>query len=617
MPGFISLPGAAPARQGWHAAALIAALLLSAGWAIAAGPGASAPRPGIPSAQQPTPLQTVARPTAPPEEFGRGTPRGTMAGFLSATNAGDYKRATAYLDLRALAAPEAAQQGRVLARHLRVVLDQNLALHPDDFSDEPGGTTDDGQPPSRDVVGRIQTKKGPVTVLLERVPREDGVPVWQFSTATVARIPGLYQEEFGHGPVGEILPPVLIETRLLEIALWQWLALLALVPASFFLAWILVGSSLRLLRPLATHSRLALTPRVAERAAAPLRLLVAVTLFHVSRRVLSLAVAVQPAFAKAEEMLVVVGLAWLILRVIDLAGGNLREDAERRTEPATIALIALAQRGLTLVVLALGLFSLLEVAGVHVTALIAGLGVGGIAIALAAQKTVEHLFGGVSLVADQPVKVGDFCRFGNQVGTVEAIGLRSTRIRTLERTLISVPNAELATLQIENFAKRDRIWLSTTFGLRRETTPDQLRYVLVRVRELLYAHPMIDPDPARVRLVGFGSDSLEVEIFAYVRTRDYNQFLAVREDVYLRILDILAESGTGLALPSMSLHRGADGLDPDRAREAEAAVRRWREEGALPFPEFPPERVARLARTIDYPASGLPEPRRSAAAGPR
>jgi MscS family membrane protein len=590
MPGFISLPGAAPARQGWHAAALIAALLLSAGWAIAAGPGASAPRPGIPSAQQPTPLQTVARPTAPPEEFGRGTPRGTMAGFLSATNAGDYKRATAYLDLRALPAPEAAQQGRVLARHLRVVLDQNLALHPDDFSDEPGGTTDDGQPPSRDVVGRIQTKKGPVTVLLERVPREDGVPVWQFSTATVARIPGLYQEEFGHGPVGEILPPVLVETRLLEVALWQWLALLALAPASFLLAWILVGSSLRLLRPLATHSRLALTPRVAERAAAPLRLLVAVALFHVSRRVLSLAVAVQPAFAKAEEMLVVVGLAWLI---------------------------ALAQRGLSLVVLALGLFSLLEVAGVHVTALIAGLGLGGIAFALAAQKTVEHLFGGLSLVADQPVKVGDFCRFGNQVGTVEAIGLRSTRIRTLERTLISVPNAELATLQIENFAKRDRIWLSTTFGLRRETTPDQLRYVLVRVRELLYAHPMIDPDPARVRLVGFGSDSLEVEIFAYVRTRDYNQFLAVREDVYLRILDILTESGTGLALPSISLHRGADGLDPNRAREAEAAVHRWREEGALPFPEFPPERVARLARTIEYPASGLPEPRRSAAAGPR
>ena len=596
MPAFISLPDIPPARRDWRPVVLIAALMLS-GWAIAAAP-ASAQKPGVPSAQQPTPPQAVARPAAPPEEFGRGTPRGAMAGFLSATNAGDYKRATAYLDLRALPARDAAELGPIRARHLRVVLDQNLALHPDDFSDEPGGTTDDGQPPSRDVVGRIQTKKGPVTLLLERVPREDGVPVWQFSSATVARIPGLYQEEFGHGPIAEILPPVFVETRLFEIALWQWIALAALVPASFFLAWILVKSGLHLLRPLSRHSRLALTPRVAERATAPLRVLVAVTLFHVSRRMLSLAVAVEPAFTKVEEMLVVIGVAWLILRVINLAGENLRGDAERRGEPATIALIALAQRGLTLVVLALGLFSLLEVAGVHVTALIAGLGVGGIAIALAAQKTVEHLFGGVSLVVDQPVKVGDFCRFGNQVGTVETIGLRSTRIRTLERTLISVPNAELATLQIENFAKRDQVWLSTTFGLRRETTPDQVRYVLVRVRELLYAHPMIDPDAARVRLVGFGSDSLQVEIFAYVRTRDYNQFLAVREDVYLRILDILAESGTGLALPSMTSASGRRRTRPGpytRGRGRRAPMARG---GHAPVPRIP-ARAPGVARGDD------------------
>jgi MscS family membrane protein len=537
-----------------------------------------------------------------------------MTGFLSTTRAGDYTRAAVYLDLRGLPAPDAARMGPTLARHLRVVLDQNLLLHPHDFSDEPGGMLDDGQPPRRDVVGRIQTKKGAVTLLLKRVPREDGIPVWQFSVATVARIPTLY-DEFGHGPMGELLPPVFVETRLLEIALWQWIALLGLVPASFLLAWILVRSGLHLLRPLSRHSRLALTPRFAERAAAPLRLLVAVVLFHVSRRVLSLGVAVQPAFLTVEEILVVVGLAWLIIRVIDVTAEKIRGDAERRGEAATVALVELAQRGLILVVLTLGLLSLLEVAGVHVTALIAGLGVGGITIALAAQKTVEHLFGGVTLVADQPVKVGDFCRFGNQLGTVEAIGLRSTRIRTLERTLLSVPNGELAALQIENFAKRDRIWLRTTLRLRPETTPDQLRYALVRLRELLYAHPMIDPDPARARLVGFGSDCLEVEIFAYVRTRDYNQFLAVREDVYLRILDILAESGSGLALPSVTLHRGAEGLDPERAREAEAAVRRWREEGTLPLPEFPHERMARLAGTLDYPPRRSPEQRRAAADG--
>ena len=130
--------------------------------------------------------------------------------------------------------------------------------------------------------------------------------------------------------------------------------------------------------------------------------------------------------------------------------------------------------------------------------------------------------------------------------------------------------------------------------------------MLVRVRELLYAHPMVDPDPARVRLVDFGSHALEVEIFAYVRTRDYNEFLAVREDIYLRIMDIVAESGTGLALPSQTLHERAEGFDPERARAAEAEVRRWRAEGTLPMPEFPPERVAELAGTLGYPPGASP-----------
>jgi MscS family membrane protein len=150
---------------------------------------------------------------------------------------------------------------------------------------------------------------------------------------------------------------------------------------------------------------------------------------------------------------------------------------------------------------------------------------------------------------------------------------------------------------------------------RYETTSDQLRHVLVRVRELLYAHPMIDPDPARVRLVSFGAYALDLEIFAYVRTRDYNEFLAVREDLYLRVMNVVAESGAAFAFLSQMIYRGVDGLDPERARAAEAEVRRWREGGTLPLPEFPPERVAQLASTLDYPPDGSPQHHRSAPAG--
>jgi MscS family membrane protein len=596
-----------------------AVLLLAAVTAAAAAQWGHAQTPprAVPPAL--TATTDVSRPTPqalprilPPDEFGRGTPRGALHGFLSATAARDYGRAAAYLDLSRLPVAEAAKQGPTLARHLRVVLDQILPLDPAEFSGEPEGLLHDGQPPNREVVGRVETRKGGVTLFLDRVPGEDGIPIWKVAAGTAARISGLYAE-FGHGPVGEFLPAMFVEVRLLEIALWQWIALLCLVPASLLLAWIIVALGIWFVNDLSTRGRFPLALRIAQGVAAPVRLLIAVALFHAARRVLSLALAVHPAFATVEEMLAVVAVTWLLLRVVEVSGGSVRQDMQGQVHEAKIAVAELAQRALTLLVVLLGFFALLEVLGVHVTALIAGLGVGGIALALAAQKTVEHLFGGASLVADQPVQVGDFCRFGNQLGTVEWIGLRSTRVRTLARTLVSIPNGEFASMQIENFAKRDRIWLQTTLRLRYETTSDQLRHVLVRVRELLYAHPMIYPDAARVRLVDLGPYALELEIFAYVRTQDYNEFLAVREDIYLRIIDIVAQSATGFALPSQTIYRGSDGLDPDRARAVEAEVRRWRAEGSLPMPEFPADRLAQLRDTLDYPPNGSPQQQRRAA----
>ena len=567
-------------------------------------PGAVAP--ASPAGTDATRLTPQTPQILPPDEFGRGTPRGTIHGFLSAATARDYGRAAAYLDLSRLPVAEAAKRGPILARHLRVVLDQVLPLDPVEFSDAPEGILNDGQPPNREVVGRIETTKGGVTLFLDRVPGEDKVPIWKIAVGTVARIPMLYAE-FGDGPMGEVLPPVFVEVRVFEVALWQWIALLCLVPTALLVAWILVASMGRLVRDLSRRTQFPLVVRLVQAVAAPLRLLIAVALFHAVRRILGLALAVHPAFNLVEEMVAVVAVTWLLLRVVNVTGGSVRQDMQGQIHESKIAVAELAQRALTLLVVLLGFFALLEVAGVHVTALIAGLGVGGIALALAAQKTVEHLFGGAALVADQPVQVGDFCRFGNQVGTVESIGLRSTRVRTLDRTLVAIPNGEFASMQIENFAKRDRIWLHTTLRLRYETTADQLRHVLVRVRELLYAHPMIDPDPARVRLVDLGLYALELEIFAYVRTRDYNEFLAVREDIYLRIIDIVAESATGFALPSQTIYRGGAGPEPERARAVEAEVQRWRAEGSLPLPEFPPDRIAQLRDTLDYPPNGSPE----------
>jgi len=246
--------------------------------------------------------------------------------------------------------------------------------------------------------------------------------------------------------------------------------------------------------------------------------------------------------------------------------------------------------------------------GLPVYGIIAGLSIGGLAIALAAQPTVENLIGGFTLFADKPIRVGDACRCGSDEGTVESIGIRSTRIRGYDRTLTTIPNAALSKLSIVNFAQRDRMLLKAVIGVRYETSPEQLRFLLIKLRELLLGHPRLHPDPLRARFIGFGATSLDIEVLAYVTTKDRAEFLGIQEDVLLRIMEIVGESGTGFAFPSQTLYLGRDdGLDANRTKEAEAHVRQWRDEGRLPFPNFSPEQIRELRSSVPYPPPGSPE----------
>src|SRR5215475_4335687 len=221
--------------------------------------------------------------------------------------------------------------------------------------------------------------------------------------------------------------------------------------------------------------------------------------------------------------------------------------------------------------------------GLPVYGIIAGLGVGGLAIALAAQPTIENLIGGMNLFADKPVRVGDVCRYGDALGTVEAIGIRSTRIRGVDRTLTTIPNAVLAKMPIVNLTRRDRMLINAVIGLRYETSPEQLRDALVRIRELLLGHPRVHPDPVRARFVGFGASSLDVELFAYVTTSDWGEFLGIREDILLRIMDIVEQAGTAIAFPSQTLYLGRDrARDEAKAQAKEVSVRPWPDQGTMP-----------------------------------
>jgi MscS family membrane protein len=243
--------------------------------------------------------------------------------------------------------------------------------------------------------------------------------------------------------------------------------------------------------------------------------------------------------------------------------------------------------------------------GLPIVSILAGLGIGGLAVALALQPTLANLLAGVMLYADRPVRVGDFCSFGEHMGTIEGIGLRSTKVRALNRTLISVPNAQFADMQIVNFAYCDQMLVHETIGVRYETTSEQLRYLLARLRQMLHAHPRVDPGTVRVRFAGYGENALKIDMRIYVATREWNDFFAVREDIFLRINDIVVEAGTGFAFPSRTLYVRRDpGLDADRADAAASEVQGWRDLGKLPFPRMTPEDIERLGGTLDYPPRG-------------
>lgn len=530
---------------------LLAALLLVwAGSGLAQDEGAApAPEPAAP----------------PAPSLDRTTPRGAVTGYLVAARAGDFTKAASYLDLGPVPAARRKSEGPELARQLKVVLDRTLWVDVEALSKDPAGRQDDGLPTNRDLVGVIDTAQGPVEVFVDRSGRSEQGRVWEISASTVARIPELY-DEFGFGKLDQWLPDVMLRDSVFEILLWQWFALLALVPAASILSWLVVRLVQMALQPLVARSDNDLDDQLVGVAAGPLRLGVAVAVF--SGGVLALGLAKPPLhfFVALEKALAVLAVTWLLMRLVDIVGALLERRLESRGDTST-AFVPLGRKTIKAAIFALAVLAALDSFGFNVTALIAGLGVGGIAVALAAQKTLENLFGGATLIADRPVKIGDFCRFGDKVGVIEDIGLRSTRVRTLERTLVTVPNAEFATLQLENFAVRDKILFKPRLGLRYETTPDQLRHVLSELKRILVEHPRVDPDPARVRFVGFGSSSLDIDIWAYVTATDFGEYLELCEGLNLQIMDAVTAAGTGFAFPSTTAYLAKDGgTDPDAFR---------------------------------------------------
>ncbi|WP_437301813.1 mechanosensitive ion channel family protein [Sorangium sp. So ce388] len=516
------------------------------------------------------------------------SPRASVSRYFELCRAGDYAEAARYLDL-----PPRAD-GAQLAQRLKAVLDRHLWLDLELLSPHPLGNPQDNLGAGVEQLGKIPTRTGTQPVRLVRRTTPDGVR-WIFSRATVERVDEWYAQLEDRW-LRDHLPPALLRPGPRELLWWQWLALPVVALAGWLVGMVLSYFIRAALRRLVARTDSTLDDVLLGGARGPLTFALALVGVEIALPWLGLYPPAEQFLDKVVRAGLFIAVFWFALRAIDAVSDRLLAAPATRDNPAARSLVPLMGRIAKVAILIIGVIAVLSELGYPVASLIAGLGIGGVALALAAQKTVENLFGSVSIGVDRALQVGDFVKVDALLGTVETIGLRSTRIRTLDRTLVTIPNGKLADLQIESYTARDRMRLSCVLSLVYETTPAQLRAVIEGCERALRAHPLLWPDDVVVRFIGIGPASFDVEIMAWFQTADFGEFRTFRQEILITFLEIISAAGTRLAYPTRTVHvapRGGERalLDAtlDAAADGSSASGR-REPRLAPSAGAPPSR---------------------------
>jgi MscS family membrane protein len=339
-----------------------------------------------------------------------------------------------------------------------------------------------------------------------------------------------------------------------DVEWWQWLAfpLVGLVSAGF--GRVTGGVARSALDRLVRATTPTWDDELLTQSRGPLYLLCGLGVAGVLVSLLYLRAPAQALTSQTLQIGLLVAIVWVALRAIDIAGVSAGRAALAQGNVGTVSVLPLVVRSSKIALVVLGLVTVLSALGYPVTSLLAGLGIGGLALALAAQKTAENVFGSVSLGVDQPLRVGDLVKVEDLVGNVEAIGLRSTRIRTADRTLVTLPNGRLADMRIENFTVRDRMRVHCVLGLEFGTSPETIRAVLAGIEGVLLAHPKIWSELVQVRFTTIGATSLDISVSAWFLVNDPDQLLVVRQELMFAFLEQVEACGARFAFPTQTVH---------------------------------------------------------------
>lgn len=471
----------------------------------------------------------------PFDDFERGQPRSAIAGYLLAMRAGDLSLASNYLDYRNISDKTLAVGKEELARQLYVVLNRTLWVDLSSISDHRRGNINDGLPSYRESIGKVSVQEKQYNILMQRVPRQnDRVKIWKISNATVEKIPFLFAA-FSYTPLGEWLAKSLPSVDFFGVMLWQWLyfalMLFCTYISSYAGAWLLV----RLLKRIYPKMSSAPLAFIKGPVAFLFAVIIARNLVDSSNVTLAVKAVMEG------STILIFAWCWVCFRFIDLLKVVLADKFVAQDKPLAVYLLRPAGTVAKLIIVIVASLLWLENLGFNASTLLAGLGIGGLALALAAQKTVENMIGAITLYTSAPVKIGNFCRFGQSYGVVEEIGLRSTRIRTLDRTVIYVANAKFIDMDIENYSERERIAFRPKLLLTPQCRRENINNFLDELKAHLQQHEMIASEPLRTHFKAYTALGLELDILAYVNTTDFDVYLDEINELNLTILSLLEQ----------------------------------------------------------------------------
>jgi len=512
--------------------------------------------PGV-SAQETEPAtETVAVAVAvpvqvdkgPEDPLNRGTPRSSAIGFLEASSKFDFERASGYLDLRNIPEEVAELGGAELARELNHVLSRTVWLDDYNVSDKPEGRKGDDLPEYRDELVVIKTKDKEYPIWLQRVPRGDGEQIWKISNRSVKLIPELYEEFSYSAPIEAIRKWFPEDASFLHVEAFKWFIMLAVAIIAWPFFW-LIGW---LLSRLFSSPERDIYPLVRKVFSGPF-VLIAV-LFATGSTLQQLGAGAYAQEIMDAQTLIIIALVWALWSIANLFKKHKQNKLIENNRPGAAKLLQPMTTLIKIFIFLFGSIFWLSNIGVNISTLLAGLGVGGLAVALALQKPIEDMMGALTIFSQATIKVGDFCQYGEIKGVVEDIGLRTTRLRTLTNTIVAIPNSRIAYVEVENISSRTKIRFWPTLRLRYDTTQKQLQEIRDSIWNMLVENDNVYEDPIRVRFTDFDKDAILIKVHCFMKTTDFTESLQIGEELNYGIMKIVEAAGAQFALPGTTMY---------------------------------------------------------------